>query len=82
MFEGPILESAWPAVDSQALCQDEVKVMVQVNGRLRGNILVKADADQAEIRAMVLSDASLRHHLEGRSGKMVVVPNRLVNFIV
>ncbi|MNF54399.1 Leucine--tRNA ligase [compost metagenome] len=82
MFEGPILKSGWPAVDSQALRQDEVKVMVQVNGRLRGNILVKADADQAEIRAMVLSDASLRHHLEGRSGKMVVVPNRLVNFIV
>ncbi|WP_240998811.1 MULTISPECIES: hypothetical protein [unclassified Pseudomonas] len=56
-------------------------MMVQVNGRLRGEILIQADADHDTIRAQALSHAVLSKHLEG-AGRMIVVPNRLVNFIV
>lgn len=81
-FDGCILDSSWPEPDAEAMQQDEVKMMVQVNGKLRGSILVAADADQAVIRAVVLSDASLCSFLAEQPGKMIVVPNRLVNFIV
>jgi len=75
----PFERSATP--DSDALKRDEVKMMVQVNGKLRGEILIQADADHDTIRAQALSHAALSKHLEG-AGRMIVVPNRLVNFIV
>ncbi|MGH8465977.1 MAG: hypothetical protein ACRESP_03785, partial [Pseudomonas sp.] len=70
----------WPTVDCDALRQDEVKLMVQINGRLRGEIMVPTDADQDTIRALALSDSELSKHLVD-TGRMIVVPNRLVNFI-
>ena len=80
-FAGAIYDSAWPTPDSDALKRDEVKMMVQVNGKLRGEILVQANADHDTIRGQALSHAVLSKHLEG-AGRMIVVPNRLVNFIV
>jgi leucyl-tRNA synthetase len=80
-FPGAIYDSAWPTPDSEALKRDEVKMMVQVNGKLRGEILVQADADHDTIRGQVLCDSVLSKYLEGAGG-MIVVPNRLVNFIV
>ncbi|NWB93593.1 leucine--tRNA ligase [Pseudomonas agarici] len=80
-FPGAIHDSAWPTPDSEALKQDEVKMMVQVNGKLRGEILVQADADHDTIRGQALCDKVLSKYLEG-AGRMIVVPNRLVNFIV
>ncbi|MGE8122751.1 leucine--tRNA ligase [Pseudomonas fulva] len=80
-FPGAIYDSVWPTPDSDALRQDEVKLMVQVNGKLRGEILVQADADHDTIRDQALSDPVLSKYLES-VGRMIVVPNRLVNFIV
>ncbi|MFF7109647.1 leucine--tRNA ligase [Pseudomonas sichuanensis] len=80
-FPGAIYNSAWPTPDSDALRQDQVKLMVQINGKLRGEIQVQADADHDTIRHQALSDSALSKYLEG-AGKMIVVPNRLVNFIV
>lgn len=80
-FADDIYDSSWPVPDNEALKQDEVKMMVQVNGKLRGEIMIQADADHEAIRVRALSDAALRSHLEG-AGRMIVVPNRLVNFIV
>ncbi|NBA96778.1 leucine--tRNA ligase [Pseudomonas sp. R5(2019)] len=80
-FAGDIYDSSWPVPDSETLKQDEVKMMVQVNGKLRGDIMIQANADHELIRSRALSDAALRSHLEG-AGRMIVVPNRLVNFIV
>lgn len=80
-FEGDIYDSSWPMPDSEALEQDEVKMMVQINGKLRGHIMIEADAEHDAIRCRASSDAGLRNHLKG-AGRMIVVPNRLVNFIV
>lgn len=80
-FPGAIYDSAWPTPDSEALKRDEVRMMVQVNGKLRGEILVQADADHDTIRRQALCDAVLSKYLEGAE-RMIVVPNRLVNFIV
>jgi leucyl-tRNA synthetase len=80
-FPGDIYDSSWPVPDNEALKQDEVKMMVQVNGKLRGEILIQADADHDAIRIRALADPVLRSHLEGAS-RMIVVPNRLVNFVI
>lgn len=78
---GEIYDSAWPTPDSEALIQDEVRMMVQVNGKLRGEILVQADADHDAIRGRALCDPVLSKYLKD-ARRMIVVPNRLVNFIV
>ncbi|WP_095165231.1 leucine--tRNA ligase [Pseudomonas sp. Irchel 3H3] len=80
-FPGGIYDSSWPAPDNEALKQDEVKMMVQVNGKLRGEILIQADVDHDAIRIRTLADPVLRSYLEGAS-RMIVVPNRLVNFVI
>ena len=80
-FPGDIYDSSWPVPDNEALKQDEVKMMVQVNGKLRGEILIQADADHDAIRIRALADPVLRSYLEGAT-RMIVVPNRLVNFVI
>ncbi|MCK7582129.1 MAG: class I tRNA ligase family protein [Chromatiales bacterium] len=74
----------WPEVDDAALAQDEIELVLQVNGKLRGSIRVPADADQAAIEAAALADAKPRRSsCDGRPAKkVVVVPGRLVNIVV
>jgi leucyl-tRNA synthetase len=73
----------WPAVDESALVQDEIELMLQVNGKLRGQIRVSATADKAAIEAAALASESARKYLEGQPPKkVVVVPGRLVNIVV
>ncbi|MNH39021.1 Leucine--tRNA ligase [compost metagenome] len=63
--------------------QDEIELMLQVNGKLRGSILVSATADKAEIERLALaSDAFLKQAAGAAPKKVVVVPGRLVNVVV
>ncbi|KVW96796.1 leucine--tRNA ligase [Thiobacillus denitrificans] len=74
---------AWPAVDEAALVQDEVELMLQVNGKLRGQIRVAATANKAAIEAAALASEAAQKYLEGQPPKkVVVVPGRLVNIVV
>lgn len=79
-FAGDIYHSPWPLADNTALQQEEIKMVVQVNGKLRGAIMIAADADRQQIRSKALADESLSKYLAGAE-RMIVVPNRLVNFI-
>jgi leucyl-tRNA synthetase len=74
---------AWPMVDASALVQDAVELMLQVNGKLRGQIRVAATADKTAIEAAALASESAQKYLEGQAPKkIVVVPGRLVNIVV
>ncbi len=74
---------AWPMVDEAALVQDEIELMLQVNGKLRGQIRVAAAADKATIEAAALASETAQKYLEGQPPKkVVVVPGRLVNIVV
>ncbi|MEW6120054.1 MAG: leucine--tRNA ligase [Pseudomonadota bacterium] len=74
---------AWPAVDESALVQDEIELVLQVNGKLRGALRVPAAADRAAIEAQALASEVVRKHTEGKPPKkVVVVPGRLVNIVV
>jgi leucyl-tRNA synthetase len=73
----------WPVVDESALVQDEIELMLQVNGKLRGQIRVAATADKAAIEAAALTSEAAQKYLEGQPPKkVVVVPGRLVNIVI
>jgi leucyl-tRNA synthetase len=79
---GEILDAPWPQPDPAALVADEIELVVQVNGKLRGAITVAAGADRAAIEAAALASAEVQRFLEGRPvKKVVVVPGKLVNVV-
>ena len=80
---GGLLDAAWPQVDPQALVQDEIQLMLQVNGKLRGSIVVAAGADKATIEAAALANEEFQKIAAGAAPKkIIVVPGRLVNVVV
>ncbi|MFC4487275.1 leucine--tRNA ligase [Tepidiphilus baoligensis] len=80
-FGEDVLDAPWPEPDPAALQRSEVELVLQINGKTRGKIVVPAQADQATIESTALAAAA--HHLEGRSPKrVIVVPRRLVNLVV
>ncbi len=77
-----IIKAAWPEPLEAALVQDEVELMLQVNGKLRGSVRVAADAPKDTIEAVALAHEMTVKFLEGRPAKkVVVVPGRLVNIV-
>ncbi|MCX2863979.1 leucine--tRNA ligase [Paucibacter sp. PLA-PC-4] len=80
---GDLLDTAWPVVDEAALVQDEVELMLQVNGKLRGSVKVAASADKAAIEAAALANEECIKFSEGKlPKKVIIVPGRLVNVVV
>ena len=80
---GDILTATWPAVDENALVQEEIELVVQINGKKRGDVRVPRAADRAAIEKIVLADAGVRKHVGSQPvKKVVVVPGRLVNVVV
>ena len=82
-FGDDILEAAWPEHDEAALIEDEIELVVQVNGKKRGDVRVPREADREAIEKLVLENANVRKFVEGQPvKKVVVVPGRLVNVVV
>ncbi len=80
---GDLLDAAWPKVDPAALVQDEIELMLQINGKLRGSIRVPACADKAAIEAAAVVSEAVQKQADGASPKkVVVVPGRLVNVVL
>ena len=79
---GEILDAPWPQVDPAALEQDEIELVIQVNGKLRGSIRIPKDADKAAIEAAALANESAAKFITGTPKKIIVVPGKLVNIVV
>jgi len=80
---GELLDAPWPQVDPNALVQDEIELMLQVNGKLRGSIVVSASADKAAIEQAALAHEMFQKIANGAAPKkVIVVPGRLVNLVV
>jgi len=81
--DGLLVDRAWPEVDESALVRDQIEVVVQVNGKLRGRISVAADADREQIASLALCDENVQRFVEGKAvKKTIVVPGKLVNVVV
>ena len=80
---GDLLDAPWPLVDDSALQQDEIELMLQVNGKLRGSVTVPASADKAAIESAALTcEAFLKQAAGAAPKKVIVVPGRLVNIVI
>ena len=80
---GQLLDASWPTADESALLQDEITLMLQVNGKLRGSIVVLALASHEEIERAATENDIFRKLANGATArKVVVVPGRLVNVVV
>ncbi len=77
-----ILNAPWPEPDAAALTQDEIELVVQVNGKKRGSVRVPREADAKAIEAAVWADPEIQRVIAGKPvKKVVVVPGRLVNVV-
>jgi len=81
-FAGELQDAQWPEVDESALIQDEIELMLQVNGKLRGKFRVAAEADRDAIEKVAIANPDAQRHVAGKTiRKVVVVPGRLVNIV-
>ncbi|MFL6580984.1 MAG: leucine--tRNA ligase [Burkholderiales bacterium] len=82
-FGDDILDSNWPAVDPTALVQEQIELVLQVNGKHRGSVVVPSDASRAAIETLALRSPSVQKHIASVPvKKVIVVPGRLVNIVV
>jgi leucyl-tRNA synthetase len=81
--QGTLLDAPWPVVDESALIQDEIKMMLQINGKLKGDFLVPAGADVKQIEQIALESEVAQKSLNGQiPKKVIVVQGRLVNMVI
>jgi leucyl-tRNA synthetase len=82
-FGEDVLHAAWPEPADAALAQDEIELVLQINGKLRGKLLVASDAGKDAIEAAARGHEAVARHAEGRPvKKVIVVPGKLVNVVV
>jgi leucyl-tRNA synthetase len=81
---GDLLDAPWPQVDETALQQDELELVLQINGKLRGAIRVPSTASKSEIEAIALTHELVQKQLMGGGAakRVIVVPGRLVNIVI
>ncbi|MFK3943266.1 leucine--tRNA ligase [Pseudomonas monteilii] len=78
----PVIDAPWPAVDEQALVQDSLVLVIQVNGKLRGQVEMPAGASREEVEAAARANENVLRFTEGLTiRKVIVVPGKLVNIV-
>jgi leucyl-tRNA synthetase len=83
IFSGQISQQAWPVWEDAYLVEDEVEIIVQVNGKLRDRITVRKDLDNKTVEEAALAAPKVKESTTGKTvRKIVVVPNRVVNVVV
>lgn len=81
--EGSVFDIDWPKYDEKALVKDEIEVVVQVNGKVRGKLTVNSNISKDEMEKVALEDEKIKGLVEGKTiVKVVAVPKKLVNVVV
>ena len=83
LFNTAIDQEVWPKADPSALIKNEYEMVIQVNGKLRGNMLVSADLTQKDIELMALENQDVKRfiNLESKVKKLIFVPKKLINIV-
>jgi leucyl-tRNA synthetase len=80
---GGVVKARWPEFNAELAREEQFEVVIQVNGKVRGRILVEEGLGQEEVTRRALAEPAVAQHVNGRSVvKTVVVPNKLVNVVV
>lgn len=81
-YAGSCLGESWPSYDDSLLVENEIEMVVQVNGKVRSRIMIAAGAARDQVEAAAQADPKVQGHLEGLTvRKVIVVPARLVNIV-
>ena len=81
--QGSLLRAPWPKYDPALAKEDEIEIPVQINGKLRGRIVVPADASEESVRTSAQSDEKIAPMIAGKQiVKVIVVPGKLINIVV
>jgi leucyl-tRNA synthetase len=82
-YGNDILRASWPKVDNRALKTDSFSMVIQINGKRRGEIMIPADAERDAIEQAVLSDPHVQKFLTDKGyKKIIIVPHRLINIVL
>jgi leucyl-tRNA synthetase len=82
-FDGQVSAQPWPIWDEQVLTENEVDIVIQVNGKLRDKITLKRDTDRAQLETTILALPKIKEAVSGKHiRKLIVIPNKLVNVVV
>ncbi|MBP7249191.1 MAG: class I tRNA ligase family protein, partial [Negativicutes bacterium] len=82
-FGGTVHKQHWPTLDSDALVQDEVEIVLQINGKIRDHISVPTEITKAELEVLAQEQEKVKKHLAGKTIiKVIAVPGKLVNIVV
>ena len=80
---GDVTQQSWPVYDEHLLVEDEVEIVIQVNGKLRDRIKMPIVATEEELKAVALSNPKVKDRIAGKTvRKVIVVPKKLVNIVV
>ncbi|MEP6765377.1 MAG: class I tRNA ligase family protein, partial [Gemmatimonadaceae bacterium] len=79
---GSVFDGGWPSFDAAMLVDDEVDLVVQINGKVRGKVRVTAEATQDQAVAAAMADATIAKFIVGEIKKIIFVPKRLLNIVV
>ena len=81
--EGMLHETSWPEYDPAKIIDDEIEIVVQINGKVRDKLLVAKDADNEEIKNLCMETEKVKKLIEGKTiVKVITVPGKLVNIVV
>lgn len=81
--EGTLRQEAWPEFDQTKIMDKDVEVVVQLNGKVRGKILVASGSSEEQVKGLVMSLDFVKKVVEGETVKRTVfVPNKLINLVI
>lgn len=81
-FAAPLVSRPWPRYEESALARDTVRIVLQVNGKLRGTVELPAGESEEVVKAAALADANVQKHIKGLTvRKVVYVPGKIVNVV-
>jgi leucyl-tRNA synthetase len=81
--KGPVFRQPWPTHDEQLAQEDAAEIVLQVNGKVRGRMLVPFGTSEDELKKLALADPKVQPSIDGKQvAKMIVVPDKLVNIVV
>jgi leucyl-tRNA synthetase len=81
--KGSVFKAEWPAFDKEAVKTETVEVVIQVSGKVRGRLMVPADASEEEIKKAALNEDGVKRWLENKAvKKFIIVPQKLINIVV
>ena len=76
-----VFDSGWPAYDESQLVEDEIELVVQVNGKVRGRVRVPREIDRDAALSAALAEPGVAKFVSGQPAKVIFVPGRLINIV-